>query len=200
MGKVRWSRGRLADIVHNITTLTGLSGPAKEMFATTSIVTPTWKISPKAIEVRAEDGCGYVSVGNLARGNAAVPAALPRASPAPGGVAGARCPRDSRQDAGGTTQGATTKAAAPINLFNLPMILHGRDAPAEAGLPDHREAREGIWASPPGRGSSLGNMHSGTSKPKRTLLPLKRSRTSRQCGVDNPVDKSYFLRQRFWRK
>jgi len=34
-------------------------------------------------------------------------------------------PRNAGQDAGGTT-----KAAAPINLFNLPMILHGRDAHA----------------------------------------------------------------------
>ncbi len=67
-----------------------------------------------------------------------------RTSPAERGIAGARCPRDSRQDAGGTTQGAAMKAAAPMSLFSLPMILHGRDAPAEAGLPAHTEVRDDI--------------------------------------------------------
>ena len=72
--------------------------------------------------------CSYVSVTKLARGN---PAALPAA------VGGARVTlqsggravtRYSSQDAGDTTQNTTVKAASPVNLFNLPMILHGRDA------------------------------------------------------------------------
>ena len=39
------------------------------------------------------------------------------------------------------------KAAAPMNLFNLPMIFHGRDAPAEAGLPAHSEVRDDIYVT-----------------------------------------------------
>ena len=81
---------------------------------------------------RQINGWRYVSVGTLARGNAPKnPGGSPEGvSPS---VAGARCPQDCRQDAGGTIQGATMKAGAPINLLNLPMIFHGRDARATFG-------------------------------------------------------------------
>lgn len=48
--------GSLPDLgVYNITTLTGLLGPAKEVVAMTSIVTPTRDIRGKTIAVEAED-------------------------------------------------------------------------------------------------------------------------------------------------
>ena len=48
--------GSLPDLgVYNITTLTGLLGPAKEIVAMTSIVTATRRVADKPIRVEAED-------------------------------------------------------------------------------------------------------------------------------------------------
>jgi len=48
--------GSLPDLgVYNITTLTGLLGPAKELVAMTSIVTATRRVADKPIKVEAED-------------------------------------------------------------------------------------------------------------------------------------------------
>jgi len=48
--------GSLPDLgVYNITTITGLLGPAREVVAMTSIVTPTRDIAGKTIQVEAED-------------------------------------------------------------------------------------------------------------------------------------------------
>ncbi len=53
--------GSLPDLgVYNITTLTGLLGPAREIVAMTSIVTPTRRISDKTITVEAEDNAMLV--------------------------------------------------------------------------------------------------------------------------------------------
>ncbi len=53
--------GSLPDLgVYNITTLTGLLGPAKEVVAMTSIVTPTRDIAGKTIHVEAEDNAMLV--------------------------------------------------------------------------------------------------------------------------------------------
>jgi len=89
-------------------------------------------------------------------------------------------PRNAGQDARGTTQCVTTKAAATINPFNLPIILHGsrlqRDAtPIRTQRGDRRDLPH-----PPA--SSLGNTQPATSKRKRTLSPLKCSRTRGKRG------------------
>jgi predicted dehydrogenase len=53
--------GSLPDLgVYNITTLTGLLGPAKEIVAMTSIVTPARDIRGKTIQVEAEDNAMLV--------------------------------------------------------------------------------------------------------------------------------------------